>query len=105
MKTSHGPSFKKEVIKLAECPACHGRAAVHGVFHELACEACNASGWIDGWTHQALPLAELVTQLGMNLRAAQNQIEQLKKPPVNGPGAQYEQNNRCGAGGSNFTGD
>jgi Zn ribbon nucleic-acid-binding protein len=105
MKKSHGPTFKKRLIKLAECPVCQGRTAVQGVFHELACEACNASGWIDGWTRQALPLDELVIQLGMNLRVAKNQIEQLSKPPVNGPGAQYEQNNRRGVGGTNFTGD
>ncbi|WP_256831704.1 hypothetical protein [Pseudomonas sp. Pse1] len=105
MRKSHGQSFKKQVIKLAECPACQGRAVVQGVFHELACEACNASGWIDGWTRQALPLDELVTQLGMNLRVATSQIEQLRNPQVTGPEELYQSSNRIGAGGTNFTGD
>jgi hypothetical protein len=103
MKKSHGPAFKAQVIKLAECPVCRGRAVVQGVFHELACEHCNASGWIDGWTGQALPLVELVTQLGMNLRVAKSQIEQLKRPRATGPEAIYQEGNRRGAGGSNRT--
>ncbi|MNF03371.1 hypothetical protein D3C80_2026730 [compost metagenome] len=56
-------------------------------------------------TGEALPLDELVTQLSMRLRTALRQIEQLKKPRATGPGAQYQEGNRLGAGGSNYTGD
>ncbi|MEG0969171.1 MAG: hypothetical protein RSG92_27785 [Pseudomonas sp.] len=101
----HGPSFKKHMIRLAECPACQGRGVVQGVFHELDCDACSASGWIDGWTLKALPLAQLATQLGMNLRAAHRQINELKQPRATGPEAQYTGSNRRGGGGANFTGD
>jgi len=105
MRKSHGPAFKKAVIDLGECPLCRGRAVIQGVFHELPCDHCNASGWIAAATGEALALDELVTQLSMRLRAALQQIEQLKKPLATGPGAHYQEGNRLGAGGSNYTGD
>jgi hypothetical protein len=106
MKKSHGPAFRAARTELARCSACRGRAVVQGVFHELPCERCNASGWVSAETGQALPLDVLVTQLSIRLQAAEKQIEQLKRPVrINGPSAQYTQNNRRGAGGTNFTGD
>ncbi|RMV43518.1 hypothetical protein [Pseudomonas syringae group genomosp. 3] len=106
MKKSHGPAFRATQLDLALCPACRGRAVIKGVFHELACVQCNASGWVDAETGEALPLEVLVTQLSMCLQAADRQIEQLKRPAqMTGPAAIYQQNNRRGAGGSNWTGD
>jgi len=101
----HGPAFKKAVIELDKCPLCRGRAVTQGVFHELPCDHCNASGFVAAATGEALPLDELVTQLSLALQAAQRQIEQLKKPRAAGPGAHYQEGNRLGAGGSNYTGD
>ena len=106
MKKSHGPAFRAARIELTRCSACRGRAVTQGVFHELPCEQCNASGWVSAETGEALPLDVLVTQLSLRLQAAEQQIEQLKRPVLmNGPAAQYKQNNRRGAGGTNFTGD
>ena len=106
MKKSHGPEFRAARLDLAKCPTCRGRAVVPGVFHELACVQCNASGWVSADTGEPLPLEVLVTQLSIRLQAADYQIQQLKRPaPVTGPAAQYEQNNRRGAGGTNYTGD
>jgi hypothetical protein len=106
MKKSHGPAFRAARIELARCSACGGRAVTQGVFHELPCVQCNASGWVSAETGQALPLDVLVTQLSIRLQAAEQQIEQLKRSvPMNGPAAQYTQNNRRGAGGTNYTGD
>lgn len=105
MKKSHGPAFKKAVIELAQCPLCCGRAVTMGLFHELSCGHCNASGWVAAATGEALPVDELVTQLSMRLQAATRQIEQLKKPRATGPEALYQEGNRLGAGGSNYTGD
>lgn len=106
MKKSHGPAFRAARIELAKCPACRGRAVTQGVFHELPCLQCNASGWISADTGEALPLEVLATQLGIRLQAAEQQIEQLKRSVLmNGPAAQYTQNNRRGAGGTNFTAD
>lgn len=105
MRKSHGPAFKKAVIELEQCPLCRGRAVTMGTFYELPCEHCNASGWVVAVTGQALPLDELVTQLSLKLQAALRQIEQLKKPRATGPGAHYQEGNRLGAGGSNYTGD
>ncbi len=101
----HGPAFKKAVIDLEECPSCRGRAVTQGVFHELPCDHCNASGFVAAETGEALHLDELVTQLSMRLRAALRQIEQLKNPQASGPEATYQGSNRRGAGGTNYTGD
>jgi hypothetical protein len=106
MKKSHGPAFRAVRIELTRCSACRGRAVTQGVFHELPCLQCNASGWVSAETGQALPLEVLVTQLSIRLQAAEQQIEQLKRPAhVSGPAAHYTQNNRRGAGGTNYTGD
>lgn len=107
MEKSHGPSFRKQRIDLAPCPACRGKAVTQGMFHELACVKCNASGWVAAGTLEALPLEDLVTQMSLKLQAANVMINELKNraTQVTGPGAQYEQNNRRGAGGTNFTGD
>ena len=105
MRRNHGPAFKKAVIELCECPLCRGRAVTQGVFHELPCGHCNASGWVAAATGEALALDELVTQLSMRLQAATRQIEQLKNPQASGPEATYQGSNRRGVGGTNYTGD
>ncbi|ATB63293.1 hypothetical protein [Pseudomonas mosselii] len=105
MKKSHGPTFKKAVIELDKCPLCRGRAVAKGLFHELPCDHCNASGWVATATGEALALDELVTQLSMRLQAATRQIEQLRKMRATGPAAAYQEGNRLGAGGTNYTGD
>jgi len=101
----HGPAFRKAVIELGKCPLCRGRAVTMGTFYELPCDHCNASGFVVAATGEALALDELVTQLSMALWAAHRQIDQLKNPRATGPGAQYQEGNRLGAGGSNYTGD
>lgn len=106
MKKSHGPAFRVARLDLAQCPACRGRAVIKGVFHEMACVQCNASGWVAADTGEALPIEVLVTQLSIRLQAADSQVEQLRRSAGNiGPAAYYSQNNRRGAGGSNYTGD
>jgi hypothetical protein len=105
MKKSHGPALKKTVIELTQCPGCYGKAVIKGVFHDLSCDRCSASGWVAAATGEALALDELVTQLSMRLQAATRQIEQFKRPQAGGPEAGYQEGNRLGAGGTNYTGD
>jgi reverse gyrase len=105
MRKNHGPAFKKAVIDLDVCPLCRGRAVTQGLFHELPCDRCNASGFVVAATGEALALDELVTQLSMALRAARRQIEQLKNPQASGPEATYHGSNQRGAGRANYTGD
>lgn len=105
MRKTHGPAFKKAVIELGKCPLCRGRAVTQGLFHELPCGHCNASGWVVAATGEALALDELVTQLSLKVQAATRQIEQLKNPQASGPEATYQGSNRRGAGGTNYTGD
>lgn len=77
-----------------------------GLFYELICTACNGSGWVIRGSRLVLSLDELVTQLSFKLQQAQREIEVLQRgPSASGPAAYYQQNNRRGAGGTNFTGD
>jgi hypothetical protein len=73
------------------------------MFHEIECATCNASGWVCAETGEALPLADLVLQLNMKLRAMERDLAIVDQQ--SGAQRQYEQNNRRGAGGTNYTGD
>lgn len=105
MKKSHGPAFRKVMKPLRECNDCRGKGFARGISYDLDCFACNASGWVCAETGDALPLADLVLQLNMKLRAADHQLAQFRKLTPCGAQQQYEQNNRLGAGGTNYTGD
>lgn len=106
MKKSHGPAFRAARLDLTKCPASRGRAVIKGVFHELACVQCNASGWVTAETGEALPLEVLVTQLSIRLQVAERRLELLSRPSIAvGPEAQYSKNNRRGPGATNYTGD
>lgn len=105
MKKVHGPALRKERVILTRCQECQGRAVVKGVFYDLPCGRCNASGWLSAVTGEPLPLEELVTQLGQRVRELEQQADRQRPPRTEGPSAQYETNNRRGAGGTNYTGD
>jgi len=105
MKKSHGPSFRRAMKPLRVCYDCRGSGLFIGMFHEMECVTCNASGWVCAETGEALPLAELVLQLNMKLRAVTRDLELAMAAQSLGAQQQYEQNNRRGAGGSNYTGD
>jgi hypothetical protein len=76
------------------------------VFYELVCTDCNGSGWVVEGTKLVLSSDELVIQLSFKLQQAQHEILALKvSPKTSGPQSQYEQSNRLGAGGTNYTGD
>lgn len=106
MQKRQGPGFKLERIELEPCSICKGRAVVAGVFYELVCTDCNGSGWVVQGSKLLLPVDELVTQLSYKLQQAQREILRLRATPTSiGPQSQYEQPNRLGAGGTNYTGD
>ena len=106
MQIGQGLGFKRSRIELEPCPTCKGKAVVKGLFYELICTACNGSGWVIRGSRLVLSLDELVTQLSFKLQQAQREIEVLQRgPSASGPAAYYQQNNRRGAGGTNFTGD
>lgn len=106
MQKRQVPGFKRERIELEPCSVCKGRAVVTGVFYELVCTDCNGSGWVVQGTKLVLSVDELVTQLSFKLQQAQREVLALNTPPAPiGPQSQYEQPNRLGAGGTNYTGD
>lgn len=82
LKKRHGPALHVEQIDLAQCQVCRGKAVIKGIFHELPCDACNASGWVRADDGQALPLQDLVIQMSLRLQAAQHLINQLNKPRI-----------------------
>jgi len=106
MQKRQGPGFKRERIELEPCSICKGRAVVDGVFYELVCTDCNCSGWVVRGSKLVLSSDELVTQLSFKLQQTQREVLALKASPTTvGPQSQYEQSNRLGAGGTNYTGD
>ncbi|HDS1801213.1 TPA: hypothetical protein QEM76_004078 [Pseudomonas putida] len=105
MKKSHGPELNKRRIALALCEACKGKAVVRPLIYELPCDSCNASGWVEASTGDALPLEELVIQLSFMLQAARRQLKEALNPRPIGAEATYQGSNRRGAGGTNYTGD
>ena len=106
MQKGRVPGFKREQIELEPCSICEGKTVVKGLFYELVCTDCNGSGWVVHGTKLVLSVDELVIQLSFKLQQAQREILALKTPPTAiGPQSQYEQPNRLGAGGTNYTGD
>jgi hypothetical protein len=104
MKKQHGPAFRRELKFIVECNICRGTGIFTGVFHQMTCENCHASGWVCGHTLKTLPLIDVVQVLNARLRDALGEIARARKV-IGGAHEQYEQNNRRGAGGSNYTGD
>jgi hypothetical protein len=106
MKKALTQGFHKAQIELEHCSTCKGKAVVQGVFHELVCIDCKGSGWVMAGSRIVPSIDELVTQLSLRLQQAQREIEELKRGALlSGPAAYYQQNNRRGVGGTNFTGD
>jgi hypothetical protein len=106
MQKGQGLGFKRPRIALEFCPTCKGKAVVEGVFYEQICTAYNGSGWVVLGSRLVLSADELVTQLSFKLQLAQREIEVLQQgSSISGPAEYYQQNNRRGAGGSNYTGD
>lgn len=106
MQKGRVPGFKRERIELELCSICEGKAVVKGLFYELVCTDCNGSGWVVRGSKLVLSSDELVTQLSFKLQAIEREIQTLKSPGrALGPERIYDEPNRLGAGGVNFTGD
>lgn len=106
MKKSSGPAFVRCLIPMTECPSCNGAGLIRGVFHQLECIGCHSSGFVHAETLEPLLMQDLVIQLGLKLRSVRAVVKQLERDPIHqSEAAQYNQNNRRGAGGTNFTGD
>lgn len=100
------------VIPLARCEICQGKGVINGIFHTMDCAACNGAGLVDRQTCEALSSEVMVQQLRVRLNRANRQVEQQREQleraglvPVTGPAADYQGNNKKGAGGAHFTGD
>ena len=104
MKKSRGSLQKRELKFIVECNICLGKGERLGIFHYLECEQCLGSGWVCGHTLQTLPLSDVVPVLNARLKDALAEIAKARHV-IGGAQQQYEQNNRRGAGGTNFTGD
>ncbi|BFT62352.1 hypothetical protein [Pseudomonas moorei] len=102
-KKTHGPAFVRCLIPLTDCPSCAGKGIIQGVFHQLDCIGCHASGLVHAETLEPLLLEDLVVQLGMLLR--RERFMTKVKAAATGIVAQYQQSNSRGAGRSSFKGD
>lgn len=102
-KRTHGPAFVRRQIPLTDCPSCAGKGLVKGMFHQLDCIGCHASGLVNAETLEPLPVDDLIVQLGMLIR--QERHLSTLPPSVDGVVAQYQDINRRGPGGSSYKGD
>lgn len=100
------------VIPLARCEICQGQGVITGIFHVMECAGCNGAGLIDRATAEALSHQAMVQQLRVRLNRANRMVDQQREQleraglvPVTGPAADYQGNNKRGAGGAHFTGD
>jgi len=100
------------VIPLGRCEICQGKGVIKGIFHTMDCAGCNGAGLVDRQTCEALSPEVMVQQLRVRLNRANRQVEQQREQleraglvPVTGPAADYQGNNKKGAGGAHFTGD
>lgn len=110
LKKLHGSLQQRELKFIVECNACLGRGVRLGIFHYLECEHCLGSGWVCGHTLATLPLSDIVPVLNHRLKEALSEIAKARHlldtdRAAPGPEQQYQQNNRRGAGGTNYTGD
>ncbi|MEX5551742.1 hypothetical protein [Pseudomonas pergaminensis] len=110
MKRVHGPAFRRELKFIVECSVCRGTGIYTGVFHQMTCENCHASGWVCGRTLTTLPLMDVVQVLNVRLKEVQQQLAVAQRALAvmgvdAGPARQYNENNRRGPGATNFTGD
>lgn len=104
MKRSRPSQLRRELKFIVECGICGGKGERLGIFHYLECEACLGTGWVCGHTLKSLPLIDVVNVLNARLKDALSEIAKAR-PVTGGAHEQYSQNNRRGAGGTNFTGD
>lgn len=106
MKKQHGPALVRRLIPMTECPSCAGAGLIRGVFHQMDCIGCHGAGLVHAETLDAIPVEELVVQLGLKLRSALIEVEAWKRGPIRrGEAAQYQEQNRKGPGGSSYKGD
>ena len=102
-KKTHGPAFVRCLIPLTDCPSCAGKGIIQGVFHQLDCIGCHASGQVHAVTLEPLLVEDLVVQLGMLLRREHHLATQA--PTATNTVEQYQQCNSRVAGRSSFKGD
>ncbi|NBB58943.1 hypothetical protein GVN18_06585 [Pseudomonas sp. ODNR1LW] len=102
-KRTHGPAFVRCLMPLTDCPSCAGKGVIQGVFHQLDCIGCHASGQVHAITLEPLPVEDLVVQLGMLLRRERSQL--VGKNPTRCIVDEYQKSNSRGAGRSTYKGD
>ncbi len=109
MKSRSGPSFDQQRRPLDKCPGCHGQGVTRGLFHQMPCNDCNASGVVDKETGEPLPMEDLVLQLRLWLAKAMQENRQLKRQLADGKdesnGRGYGQGRGHGPMGMKYHGD
>lgn len=104
MKKQHGPALVRSLIPLTDCPSCAGKGMIKGVFHDLDCIGCHSSGFVHAQTMEAVPVEDLVVQLGRVVRRERSRL-MITVSPARGMADEYQAPNRRGPGGSSLKGD
>lgn len=106
----HGPAFRRELKFIIECSTCCGKGIYTGLFHQMDCPQCLGLGWVCGHSLKPLAASDIVPVLNSRLKDALAEIAKARQllgtgSSGQGPEQQYHENNRRGAGGTNYTGD
>ena len=105
MKKQHGPAFVRSLIPMAECPSCAGKGYINGLLHQLDCIGCHGAGLVHAETLEAIPVNDLVVQLGMKVRKLAARLKTLDCSTPSAEARHYQQDNTRGAGRTTFRGD
>lgn len=105
IKKQYGPALVRSLIPLTDCPSCAGAGLIKGVFHQLDCIGCHGAGLVHAETLEAIPVDDLVVQLGIKVRSLTARLKTLDCSTPSAEVRHYQQDNTRGAGRSTFRGD
>lgn len=105
MKKQHGPALVRSLIPMTECPSCAGKGYINGLLHQLDCIGCHGAGLVHAETLEAIPVNDLVVQLGMKVRNLTARLKTLDCSTPSAEARHYQQDNTRGAGRTTFRGD
>lgn len=74
-----GRSLKLNLPELVECSTCKGSGKIKPMFHEMPCDGCNGSGYVDKETGEAIPEHILIPAMKAVIKQLKFNNYHLKK--------------------------
>ena len=103
MNKRAGPSFRQQIRPLKSCPTCKANGMIQGLFHQMPCHDCNATGLVDNETGEALAPEDMVIQLRLRLNRQRDENNELRRQLLEQ--AKQDNGRGYGPGGQRYHGD